>query len=118
MRRGSPRFEVFAVATLLLLTGCVTTASQPNRVPDIYAVKAFIAAEGGFDAAVITADAAIRSGRLVPSTVARIRAVTDTGHAYVLAARAAVRALDAAGLAAKTDEIVAIASALAALGRI
>ena len=112
------RAALFAQFTLIAaLAGCATPISTGGASASMDAVRAFVVAESGFDAAVQTADLAARSGALDVSTEARIKALADTGHTYIVAGRAAVSAADARDLASETSALTALVAQLAALSK-
>jgi hypothetical protein len=51
------------------------------------------------------------------STKARIKALADTGHTYVVAGRAAVEAANAQDLVSETSALTALVAQLAALSK-
>jgi hypothetical protein len=115
MSRGRRLRIAAPIAVLFALSGCATTSGASSASID--AVRAFVVAESAFDAAVETADLAVRSGRLNTATEARIKALADTGHTYVVAGRAAVEAADAQDMASETTALTNLAAQLAALSK-
>ncbi len=117
MNRLLPPLAMIASLVVSGLGGCTTTAVATRSTVSTDAARAFVAAESGFDAAVVTADVAIRSGRLAPATTARIRTLADDGHACIVAGRAALEAVDAAGVTSQTAAILALVAQLATLSK-
>jgi type IV pilus biogenesis protein CpaD/CtpE len=112
-----PARLIAQVALVAALTGCATRNPTTDAPAVLDGVRAFVVAESGFDAAVETADLAVRSNTLSTATAARIRALADTGHTYVVAGRAAVEAADAKDLASETAALTALVAQLAALSK-
>ena len=107
---------VALLVSAALLTGCASVG--PSTVASqLGAAKAFVVAESGFDAAVQTADLAIKSRRLTKPAVAEIRSVADIGETYIVAGRAAVSAADFTTLADETKAVSALIGRLAALSK-
>ena len=106
-----------AIALVSPLAGCASAPTPVVATIPADAERAYVAAESGFDAAVVTADLAIRSGSLSPATIAHIRALADIGHACIVAGRAALQAMDSSGLASQTAAIVALVAQLATLSK-
>jgi hypothetical protein len=112
-----PAVLIAQITVLAALTGCATPTSTAGATASMDAVRAFVVAESGFDAAVQTADLAARSGTLDVPTKARIQALADTGHTYVVAGRTAVEAANAQDLISETSALTALVAQLAALSK-
>ena len=95
------------------LTGCASVSRPTVAALDV--AKAFVASEAAYDAALQTADTGIASFGLPVATVARIKALADAGHAYVLAGREAAAGADATDLATQTAALTALVAQIAAL---
>ncbi len=117
MTIARPLILITALALVVALTGCATPTSTTGSSASLDAVRAFVIAESGFDAAVQTADLAAQSGALDSATSARIKALADTGETYVVAGRAAVEAADAPNIVSETAALTALVAQLAALSK-
>jgi hypothetical protein len=109
-----------AIASLILiggLAGCATSTTTALPATSLDAVRAFVVAETGFDAAVVTADLAAQSGAMDEATKARIKTLADTGLTYVVAGRAAVKAANAQDIVSETSALTALVVRLAALSK-
>ena len=111
----NPLVLIIPIALAAPLAGCATHPEPSASRVSADSVRSFVAAESGFDAAVETADLAVRSGRLPASTSARVRALADTGHAYIVAGRAAVAAENSGHLVSETAAIIALVAQLTPL---
>jgi hypothetical protein len=113
-----PLILVTELALVAALAGCATpTSTTGSSSASMDAVRAFVVAESGFDAAVQTADLAAQSGSLDSATSARIKALADTGETYVMAGRAAVEAANAPDIVSETAALTALVAQLAALSK-
>ena len=116
-RRHTPLALSLIIAFAAPLAGCATSRTPLESTVTMTGVRSFLAAESGFDAAVETADIAVRSGRLSVAASVRIRALADTGHAYIMAGRGAVEAANADDLATQTDALTALVAQLVSVSK-
>jgi ABC-type Fe3+-hydroxamate transport system substrate-binding protein len=112
-----PLILIAQLTLVAALSGCATTTSTTSSSASVDAVRAFVVAESGFDAAVQTADLAARSGTLDEATEARIKALADTGESYIVAGRAAVEAANSTNIVSETAALTALVAQLAALSK-
>ncbi len=117
MRLTPPAILLAQLTLVAALAGCATPTQPTADSVSMDAVRAFVVAESGFDAAVKTADLAAKSGTLDVSSAARIKALADTGHTYIVAGRAAVEAANAQDLVSETSALTALVAQLAALSK-
>jgi len=102
------------VALCTSLAACAGTGTPPASI-QLAGTQAFIVAEQTYDTVVVLATNAVNAKSLPAPVVAKMKALVDTGHAYVVAGRLAVRAGDANTLATETAALSALAPQLKAL---
>jgi len=108
-----------ALAASLALTGCGTigrivhvVTAPTTRLDE---GKAYLAAEGVYDAAVVTADRAVNTGLLPPAKIHALKRMIDQGHRLVLTGRAALKLGAAPDLASAATALKAVAAEINAL---
>ncbi len=103
------------LALLAPIAACAAFDKTGASSMSVNAIKGFVVAESGFDAMVETADLAIRSGKLSPAEIARIRGLTASGYACVTVGRSAMEAGNSTKVTAQTTTLAGLVTQLAQL---
>ena len=97
------------------LAGCALIARIEAPATKMQEGKSYLAAEGLFDAAVVTADRTIDTGLVPAASVKALRGYVDTGYGVIKAGRLALAAGNAANLAQAAADLTALVSNINAL---
>ena len=118
MSRLSPFLSLIVPAVMTTpLFGCASVGGASAASAQIDAARSFVAAETGFDVAVQTADAAIKSGQLTMAKISAIKSDVDKGYTYVQVGRLAVTTINATDLISATSSLMILIADLTTLTR-